>query len=196
MNREEYMKRLTYRLRKLPREDYDKAVSYFTEYFEDAGAENEAQAIEDLGEPEMAAAQIVREMAVENAKEPIKDVKRGFSAIWIGILAVFAVPIGLPLALGVGAVVLAAGLVIMLLVFSVIVLAFSIAVSSVPCIVISIWLLFTSFADGVATFGLGLISLGVGILLIIGSIALGKWMLNAVTRMFGKLAGRRNQHER
>ncbi len=196
MNREEYMKRLTYRLRKLPREDYDKAVSYFTEYFEDAGAENEVQAIEDLGEPEMAAAQIVREMAVENAKVPIKDMKRGLSAIWIGILAVFAVPIGVPLALGAGAVVLAAGLVIMLFVFSVIVLAFSITVSSVPCIVISIWLLFTSFADGVATFGLGLISLGAGILLIIGSIALGKWMLNAVTRMFGKLAGRRIRYER
>ena len=48
MNRDEYMQCLKYRLRRLPKEDYDKAVSYFTEYFEEAGPENEAQAIRSL----------------------------------------------------------------------------------------------------------------------------------------------------
>lgn len=112
MTREEYMRRLEHRLRRLPKEDYNKAVSYFTEYFEDAGPDNEAQAIEDLGEPEMAADQIVREFAMENAKEPVKTVKRSFSAVWIGVLAVFAAPVALPLALAFGAVCLAFALVV------------------------------------------------------------------------------------
>ncbi len=51
MNRNEYMQRLKDRLRRLPKEDYNKALSYFTEYFEEAGQENESQAIEDLGSP-------------------------------------------------------------------------------------------------------------------------------------------------
>lgn len=195
MTREEYMRRLRYRLRRLPREDYNKAVSYFEEYFDDAGAENEAQAIEDLGEPEMAADQIVREFAVENAREPVKNVKRGFSAVWIGILAVFAAPIGLPLALAFGAVCFAFALVIAAFVFCIFLMAFAVVISAIPCIVISIWLLFTSFADGVATLGIGLISLGAGSFLVMGSITLGKWLMYAVTRLFGRIVRGGSYHE-
>lgn len=196
MTREEYMKRLEHRLRRLPREDYNKAVSYFTEYFEDAGPDNEAQAIEDLGEPEMAADQIVREFAVENAKEPVKTVKRSFSAVWIGVLAVFAAPVALPLALAFGAVCLAFALVVIAFVFSVFLMAFAVAVSSVPCMVIGIWLSFTSFADGVATLGIGLISLGAGSFLVMGSITLGKWLMHAVTCLFGRIVRGGTYHEK
>lgn len=34
MNRTEYMEHLQRRLRRLPKEDYDRAIAYFTEYFE------------------------------------------------------------------------------------------------------------------------------------------------------------------
>lgn len=37
MNREEYIKVLNNQLRHLPKEDRDKALEYFIEYFEDAG---------------------------------------------------------------------------------------------------------------------------------------------------------------
>ena len=53
MNKSEYMKILTHELRRLPKEDYYRAVDYFEEYFAEAGPENEDQAppkekIEDL----------------------------------------------------------------------------------------------------------------------------------------------------
>ena len=134
MNRDEYMKRLEYRLRRLPKEDYDKAVSYFTEYFEEAGPDKEAQAIEDLGSPEMAADQIIRDFAMENANRPVKDVRRGISAVWVGILAVFAAPIGVPLALTLGILALTFVFVILMLVFCVFILTLSVAVSAIPCI--------------------------------------------------------------
>ena len=76
MNREEYMKLLQHRLRRLPKEDYNRAIAYFIEYFEEAGPEREAQAIEDLGSPELAADQIIRDFAVENADGPAKNVKK------------------------------------------------------------------------------------------------------------------------
>ena len=196
MNRDEYIKRLEYRLRRLPKEDYDKALSYFTEYFEEAGPENEYQAIEDLGAPELAADQIIREFAVENAREPVKNVRHGFSAVWIGILAVFAAPIGLPFALMLGLLGLMLVAVIFMLIFCVFILTVSVAVSSIPCIIIGIWMLFTSFADGVATLGLGLIGLGIGILLIMGSIGLWKGVLHMMTRLFGRIAKGGRRHEK
>ncbi len=197
MNRDEYMKRLEYRLRRLPKEDYDKAVSYFTEYFEEAGPDKESQAIEDLGSPEMAADQIIRDFAMENANRPVKDVRRGISAVWVGILAVFAAPIGVPLALTLGILALTFVFVILMLVFCVFILTLSVAVSAIPCIVIGVWMLFTSFADGIATIGIGLLGLGIGYWLLIGSAALGKGVLRLMTRLFGKAAeGRKRYSER
>ena len=55
MTKTEYMKVLSKKLRRLPKEDYERAVEYFEEYFADAGPENEQKAIEDLGTPEEAA---------------------------------------------------------------------------------------------------------------------------------------------
>lgn len=197
MNRDEYMKRLEYRLRRLPKEDYDKAVSYFTEYFEEAGPDKEPQAIEDLDSPEMAADQIIRDFAMENGNRPVKDVRRGISAVWVGILAVFAAPIGVPLALTLGILALTFVFIILTLVFCVFILTLSVAVSAIPCIVIGVWMLFTSFADGIATIGVGLLGLGIGYWLLAGSVALGKGVLRLMTRLFGKAAeGRKRYKER
>ena len=74
-------------------------MDYFEEYFEDAGIENEQKAIEDLGAPEEAASALILDLAQENAVKPPKTMKRRFSALWIAILALFAAPIALPLAL-------------------------------------------------------------------------------------------------
>ena len=187
MNRSEYMERLQHRLRRLPKEDYERAIAYFTEYFEEAGPEQEAQAIEDLGSPELAADQIIRDFAVENAAEPARDVKKGFSALWIGILAVFAAPVALPLALAFGAVLLAFVLVVIALLFSVFLIAVSVTISAIPCVLISLWLLFTSFADGLATLGCGLILLGAGILMTLLSFFFTRWGLHGMTCLFGSI---------
>ena len=64
MTKKEYMKKLAYQLRRLPKEDFDKAMDYFEEYFEDAGIENEQKAIEDLGAPEEAASALILDLAL------------------------------------------------------------------------------------------------------------------------------------
>ena len=55
MTRTEYIAKLTKYLRKLPQKDYEEALEYFMEYFEEAGPENEAQVIAELGTPKEAA---------------------------------------------------------------------------------------------------------------------------------------------
>ena len=44
----EYLKQLEKYLRKLPQSDYEDAMEYFTEYFADAGPENEQAVIKEL----------------------------------------------------------------------------------------------------------------------------------------------------
>ena len=41
MTRKEYMEQLRKYLKRLPKEDYENAIEYFSEYFDEAGPENE-----------------------------------------------------------------------------------------------------------------------------------------------------------
>lgn len=190
MNRDEYMKQIRYYLRKLPREDFDTAIDYFEEYFEEAGAGQESQAIEDLGTPDIAADQIIRDLAMENAIKPNKSVKRGVSAVWVGILAVFAAPIGVPLALSAGILALSFVLVICCILFALFITVLSLTVSAIPLLGGSIWLLFISPTDGLVNIGISLIVIGVGIWIVKGCIWLSNWILNLMTRLFGKIVRR------
>ena len=58
MNREEYLKRLSFLLKDLPEEEIEDAISYYEDYFEEAGEEKEEQVIKELGSPEKIARMI------------------------------------------------------------------------------------------------------------------------------------------
>ncbi len=52
MNRAEFMRRLTALLQDVPPAEREEALTYYNEYFDDAGEENEADVIAALGSPE------------------------------------------------------------------------------------------------------------------------------------------------
>ena len=59
MNREEYLKRLSFLLKDLPEEEIEDAIAYYEDYFEDAGPENEQAILKELGSPQELANQII-----------------------------------------------------------------------------------------------------------------------------------------
>ena len=71
MTRKEYMEQLRKYLKRLPKEDYDNAIEYFSEYFDEAGPENEQQVMEELGQPKEAA----RELLLNLLQESVGDSK-------------------------------------------------------------------------------------------------------------------------
>lgn len=60
MSREEYIKRLSFLLKDLPEEEIEDAISYYEDYFEEAGKDKEEQVIRELGSPEKIA-KIIRD---------------------------------------------------------------------------------------------------------------------------------------
>ena len=181
MTRSEYMKILTHKLRRLPKDDYYRAVEYFEEYFEEAGPDQEQQAIEDLGSPEEAAKALIVDLAAANVKEPPKTIKKGLSAVWIAILAIFAAPIAVPLAL---CVIIVAGA--LLLTLGAVILSI-IAAAGILSVVGGAALLFQSFADGVCCIGLGLFCAGIGILFIYGAILFFRWCVRKFSVLLSKI---------
>ena len=126
MNRETYLKELRKYLKRLPKDDYENAMEYFTEYFDDAG--NDEEAIRELGSPREAASDLLAALlnqktgdasssTFSDASDARADGRRGrrfragdpvpeakeksspLSILLIACLAICAAPIAAPLAL-------------------------------------------------------------------------------------------------
>ena len=68
MTRQEYMEELKKYLKRLPQEDFDNAIEYFSEYFEEAGPEKEQQVMGELGEPKEAARELFLNLLQESVE--------------------------------------------------------------------------------------------------------------------------------
>ena len=187
MTKTEYMKVLSKKLRRLPKEDYERAVEYFEEYFADAGLENEQKAIEDLGTPEEAARELIMDLAEENADKPPKTVKRGMRAIWIGILGICAAPIALPLALVFIILIACAFIVVFCVLLCIVIAGVSVAAGGIISAIAGAAVLFQSFADGICNLGFGLGCFGAGLLFTYGSILLFGWTVRKLSVFLGQI---------
>lgn len=78
MNKAMFMARLNELLADITETEREEALSYYEEYFEDAGIENEASVIESLGSPEKVAATIKAGLT-ENAAEDGEFSETGYS---------------------------------------------------------------------------------------------------------------------
>lgn len=189
MNKDEYLKALTKNLRRLPAAELDKAIQYYTEYFDEAGIDEEERVIEELGDPKTVASQIITQTAMKRM-ESDKAAGR-FTSIWLIILAIFAAPVGFPLAFAFVVVILA-------LCFSLFVLVASLIFSTVVCFIAGIFSLIASMIfffqhipSSIMIAGSGLMCIGAGILLGIASSYLCKWAVRCVIQLSKRVIKRR-----
>lgn len=191
-NKTEYLRTLEKQLRRLPSQDREKALEYFEEYFAEAGEAQEAQAIENLGTPEAAAEQLFTELAIKNSTEPVKTIKKGMRGVRIGILALCAAPVALPVTL----VLLMGLLVLILAILLVFVMLFISGALLMFGGIISLISGFTVVAgspgSALGALGLGLVALGLGIIIIIAMCCLTRICLGGMTRLFGRFAQKHN----
>ena len=177
MTRADYMTILSHNLRRLPKEDYDRAIEYFEEYFNEAGPAHEQEAI----------------------GEPPRTVRRGFHAVWVGILGVCAAPIALPLLLALFCVIFALVITVAAVLGSLFLTAVCLVGGAAVGLAGGFALTFRTFTDGIATIGLSFVTLGIGILCVYGSFRLCRWALRKMSQSLGNIikGGRRheNKHE-
>lgn len=188
MNRQEFMNRLAAELRKLPKEEIQAAMEYYSEYFDEAGPGREAEVIRELGSPSKIATQLKADYAVRQLDDNNgrQTTKKGLSAILWVILGIFAAPIALPLAIALGAVAFAVFICILAVVFSLVVCLGAVCISGVALVVVGIIGLTGSFAGGLLLVGLGLISAGLTAILCVGVVIGAKALIRLITRQIRK----------
>ena len=190
MSRHEFIDELKRRLRKLPYDEIKEAVDYYEGYFDDAGEENEQAALDELGSPAAVASQIIANFAVKEA-DVDKPVKKNWRSIWLVILALFASPIAVPVALAVGAVALALVISLLAVIISFFAAGVSIVAGGLASAAAGVFVIFQSVPTTLLYFGVGLILLGIGAAIVIATIALSKKCFNWLTKLVGGFILRR-----
>ena len=114
MSKEEYLNQLHKYLRKLPRQDYEDAMEYFTEYFQETDEEGAAELMKELGTPKEAARELMANLLDKKIEEhqnydtdgQTRAEKKGSGkhVIWIALLVLFAAPVRAPLLVALAAV--------------------------------------------------------------------------------------------
>ena len=198
MSRKAFMARLDELLADITEAEKDEALSYYEEYFEDAGTENEEEVIQSLGSPEKVAATIKAGLS-ENAEEEgefsetgytnsyydVKDEvatinkRKGLSGIGTGgwiiilILCLFALPVLGPLLLGIVGTIFGILVAIAAVIFAVLVTGVALVAAAIGLIVAGFASLIAAPIVGIALIGAALVVAGIGILAAI----LGFWVV-------------------
>ena len=181
MTRTEYIAKLTKYLRKLPQKDYEEALEYFMEYFEEAGPENEAQVITELGTPKEAAHEVISRLLDEKIIEEKSSLRNKTTILWIAILAVLASPVALPILLFFLAMLLTLLVVIFAVIVTALALTFALLISGIYTFFTSFSLLNVSLASTLFGGGLGLLMFGGALLLLLISFEICKLIVKLIT---------------
>lgn len=181
MTKTDYLSQLHRYLRKLPKDDYQEAMDYFIEYFHEAGPENEAQVIEELGSPKEAAHEVISHLLNEKIIADQPSLKNRTTIIWIALLAILASPLAIPLLI-----------VCLALIFSMIIFFLSLilvicsfigvlVITGLSLIFTSVPLLSTSLNASLLGIGIGLGCFGLFLLLLLLTIEACKGIIKLLT---------------
>ncbi|MFR1049589.1 MAG: DUF1700 domain-containing protein [Streptococcus salivarius] len=181
MTRTEYIAKLTKYLRKLPQQDYEEAIEYFMEYFEEAGPENEARVIAELGTPKEAAHEVISRLLEEKIVEDKSSLRNKTAILWIAILAVLASPVALPILLFFLAMIMTLLMIIFAVIVTALALTFALLISGVYTFFTSFSLLNVSLASTLFGGGLGLLMFGGALLLLLISFEICKLIVKLIT---------------
>ncbi len=215
MTREQFLFQLEQLLLDLPQEEREEALVYYREYLSDAGPENEAAVIEELGTPQKVAASIkdglqsgggtveqppqMRGAVPTDGKRSAK--RQGDSrSKWILIIlvAVFTFPLWIGVAGTAFGLILAAVLTVFGVSIAIAAIAVVGIIGGVIAAIVGIVRFATGgFASGLMTFGVGMLLVALGCLCAVLMLLLfGKfvpWLLRAVSNLFHR--GRKKRKE-
>ena len=201
MSKEEYLNQLHKYLRKLPRQDYEDAMEYFTEYFQETDEEGAAELMKELGTPKEAARELMANLLDKKIEEhqnyetdgQTRPEKKGSGkhVIWIALLVLFAAPVGAPLLVALAAVVLSLVVCMLAILLCVVLFAACLIIIGGKIIVRGILAVPISMSGFAMLTGSGLLAMGAGILGVLLCIYLCKWSSMLIAKLVCKITNRK-----
>lgn len=163
MTREQFLMELRKKLKRLPKDEIENVMTYYKEYFEDCDKTDE-EAVKELGSPSAISSQILANYAFDDKKESSGI---GYKILLI-VLAIFAAPVALPLAIAGVAVLFAIALSIGAVLLALIITVIAFFAAGIGACIAGAAVIFQGPATSMFYIGAGLIILGISIICVYG----------------------------
>ena len=178
MSKEEYLNQLHKYLRKLPKQDYDDAMDYFEEYFQETDEAGAQKLIEEMGTPKEAARELIANLLDKKLDETYMSdenndriktsgKKSSKGTFWVACLAILALPVGAPLLLVILAVLACVLVCVAIALVCVFIFAICLLLVGGKLWIRGLFAITTSVSGFAMVSGCGLFAFGIGILLVI-----------------------------
>lgn len=201
MSREEYLDQLHKYLRKLPRQDYEDAMEYFIEYFQETDEEGAAELMKELGTPKEAARELMANLLDKKLEDhqsyeidgQTREEQKGSGkhVVWIALLVLFAAPVGAPLLVALAAVLLAIVVCVLAIVLCVVLLVATLVIAGGKIIARGILAVPVSMSGFAMLTGSGLLAVGASILGVLLCVYLCKWSGVLIAKLVRRFTDRK-----
>ena len=201
MDKEKFLRQLNEKLDVLPEAERRDAVEYYDGYISDS--DSEETALRQLGTPSSVASMIIADYAAQRPAPNYGSRSRGgetehkksdAKTFWIVLLALFALPVGLPFLMGALAVAFSILIVFVVVPFAFGVTGLGLIIGGAAAIFTSPGMVFTGFAYVIYQIGTGLVMVGVGIILIRITVAAIQFGFYVSAKFIGKIVSRRRKY--
>lgn len=201
MDKQTFLRRLEEGLRQLPPEEREDILAYHREYFQDAGPEQEAKVIQELGDPDLLARRLLSEYGEQppasppppppSQPQPEAPKKKRPSGVLVAILAVLAAPIALPLAAALGAVAIALAVAALSVALALMAVIVGVLVTGIALVALGVSALALYPPAALVVLGAGLVCCGLGLFGVMPVVRLIQAMFRGLASLFRKAFSRR-----
>lgn len=199
MDKQTFLRRLEEGLRQLPPEEREDILAYHREYFQDAGPEQEAKVIQELGDPDLLARRLLSEYGEQppasppppSQPQPEAPKKKRPSGVLVAILAVLAAPIALPLAAALGAVAIALAVAALSVALALMAVIVGVLVTGFALVALGFSALLLYPPAALVVLGAGLVCCGLGLFGVMPVVRLIQAMFRGLASLFRKAFSRR-----
>ena len=187
MTKREFLEALNDELLPLSEDERSAAIKYYSDYIDDAGEENLAAVLEELGSPSQVAASIKADAEIgrnvppqprQEARQTAPQPKRNGMSAWGLVLLIVLSPVWIPLLAAVGGIILGLfGTFIGMLVAGVVMVLVAIAL-----VIIGIITMLETPMVGLLLIGVSMLIAGIGVLMVLVSVFLCATVIPAMVR--------------
>lgn len=191
MNKQEFMRDLESRLRRLSAEDKNDAIEYYSEYIDDLEKDPNEDICQYIGTPREIANEIIDKATIQRIEKQKEDNnnKGTGKILWLTILGICTSPISVPLA---------AVLIITIMVILILIAVFLLCIFTVGGALVTAGVAFAifgilsgNFAQALTMIGEGFLCAGLGLLIILAGIALSKLIIKGIAKFSQKRINKR-----
>lgn len=187
MNKDQFMKQLAKKLKRLPKEEQDEAMNYYTEYFLDAGVDDTTDVTTLVGKPEAVAAKIMDECLDKQLVKVNKEggVKNNSKALKYMILGLIVSPVAVPLCTALIIIIFTIFITALAVIISLLVASIGVTLVGVAILPFVFWS--TSVPQLLLVLGSAFICIASGVLMFTGFYKLGELLIRGLISLFSAI---------